>query len=170
MRLFQIAQHADHLAGALAGDVLERAGGVDFGRLRIEQIAHLGLEPLLAQRPGHLLDALRAGEDVRGRGLGRLHHRVELLARLAEFAVIIGVRLHRRDLGLGARDRLRHLDEIEADAVDRFDRALDRCIAASMRSSALSSIVVSAVRLRRAYSARNQRPRAVSITALSIAS
>ena len=36
--------------------------------------------------------------------------------------------------------------------------------------SALSSIVVSALRLRRAYSARNQRPRAVSITAPSIAS
>ena len=34
----------------------------------------------------------------------------------------------------------------------------------------LNSIVVSALRLRRAYSARNQRPRAVSITAPSIAS
>jgi hypothetical protein len=42
--------------------------------------------------------------------------------------------------------------------------------AASMRSSAESSIEVSAWRLRRAYSAKNQRPRMVSMTADSMAS
>jgi len=62
---FQIAQQMDHLAGALASEILERAGGVDVGRLGVDQVADLGLDALLAQGPGDLLDLLGGSEDVR---------------------------------------------------------------------------------------------------------
>jgi len=37
---------------------------------------------------------------------------------------MLGIRFHGGDLGLGARNRLRHLDQVVADAVDGLDRAL----------------------------------------------
>src|SRR3954447_9701060 len=120
----QVAQHADHLAGALAGQILERARGVNLGRLGVEQVADCRVHALFAQGPSHLLDPFRARENVRGGGLRRLHHRVELLARLAELPGALGVRLHRGDLGFGPRDRLRHVQEVEADAVYRGDGVL----------------------------------------------
>src|SRR6202011_2462143 len=89
-----------------------------------EQVADFRIEALLAQRPGYLLDLLGGGEDVGGRRLGGADDRVEFLGRLAEFSRLLDVRLDRRDLRLGAGYRLRHLDQIEADAVDRLDGAL----------------------------------------------
>ncbi len=120
----EVVHHLDHLAGALAGQILERAGGIDVGRLAIDEVADRGVQALLAHRPGDLLDLLGGGQDVGGRGLGRLDDRIELLGRLPELAVMRGVGLDRGDFRLGAGDRLGHLDQVEADAVDRLDAAL----------------------------------------------
>ena len=48
----------DHLAGTLAGEILERAGAVDVGRALIERVAGVGFRAAFAQRPGDLLDLL----------------------------------------------------------------------------------------------------------------
>ena len=75
------------LGGALAGDVLERAGRIDVDRALIELFAERGREALLPQRPGDLLNVLRGRQDFRGGFLGRFDDLVELFGGTGQLLV-----------------------------------------------------------------------------------
>ena len=114
---FQESHDVDDAADALAGEVLKGAGGVGFGRLLIESIANRRVGALLAERPGDFLDALDGGEDFGRRLFRGLDDGVELVAGEADPSLPIFRRLDRGDLRLGAGDRVRHVDEVEAHAL-----------------------------------------------------
>ncbi len=144
-------KHLDDLAGALSGQVLERAAGVNRGRLGIEYVADTCRNALLAQGPGDLLDLLGRGQDVGGRGLGGLDNGVELLGGLAELAVILSVGLmfaisalvRAMDLAISTRSvRMRSTGSAERSSWAAGGPWVR--IIASRRSMAASSIVVSA--------------------------
>ncbi len=67
---FQITQHLHDLVGALAGNVLKRAGGVNVDGFRVEKVAGGRVNARLAQCEADLLHGLGGGENVACRPLG----------------------------------------------------------------------------------------------------
>ncbi len=167
--VLQVAQGVDDPGGALRGQVLEGAGRVDRGRVAVEGVAGLRVGPALAQGPGRLLDRFGGAEDVGGRLLGLAHDGVE-----GEDACVSRVSSPFGALSAAISPLVRLI----ASAMSR--RLPRRCPKASCPRSAVtlrssraiapSSTSVSAPRLRRAYSARNQRPRSLALIVASIAS
>ena len=77
------------------------------------------------------------------------------------------------DLGARLRDRPRHVEELDADFLMGLLMGPLRTVADDGRlhpGMAASTCWVSALRLRFAYSSRNQRPRAVAVTAAQMES
>jgi len=111
-------QRVDHLAGALAGDVLKRAGGIGLGRQRVDAVAGVRVGAALAQGPGDFLDLLGGVEDVGGRPLGERDDGVEFVGGAHDMARIAALGPDRADLRLGAGDRIGHVDEVGAHAIE----------------------------------------------------
>ena len=123
--LLDIAQGVDHLAGALAGQILERAGGEDRHHLVVHGRAELGIRPALAEAAGQRHQLLGRVEDFERGALGRNHDGVKLAGRRDDLVVVGVGRLQRGDLVPRPLDRGRHLDQFlaqDVDAVGRFDR------------------------------------------------
>ena len=165
----QKMQRVDHLAGALAGDVLERAGGIGLGRQRVDAVAGVRVGAALAQGPGDFLDLLGGIEDVGGRPLGDGDDGVELVGGAHDMARVAALGPDRGDLRLGAGDRVGHVDEVGAHALEVGAARLlgERVLEPGDGVEHEAGIGLA---MRRAYSARNQRPRTVSSTAPAMVS
>lgn len=114
--LLKESQGIHHLARALTGNVLERAGGVDIGRALIEPFAGLGLDALFAQQPGCFLDVLCRVEYVRSGLFRGVDDCIQLFRRRDELTFIVRCR-DRRDFPAGLGDRLAHFDQFMTNPV-----------------------------------------------------
>ena len=114
----QEMQRINDLAGALAGHVLERAGGIGLGRQRVDAVAGVRVGAALAQGPGDFLNLLGGVEDVGGRPLGDGDDGVELVGGAHDLARVAALGLDRGDLRLGAGDRVGHVEEVGAHALE----------------------------------------------------
>ena len=115
---FQVAQHLHDLVGALAGQVLERAGHEDLGRLRVDVVTGGIVGTVLAQHPGLFLDLLGGLQNGLGRPFRLGDDSIKLVGSVDEPVAVVAFLLDIGDLGFRAFDRLVHVGNVETDLVE----------------------------------------------------
>ncbi len=102
-RILDLAERADHLADALAGDVLEIARFVDRGELILDVVGEPGLVAVRergAERPGVVVDDLGRLQDLVGRRLHDLDGGAELARRARHAPLAAFVQQARQFVGV----------------------------------------------------------------------